>query len=83
MVFGVMFSDASSGEPAVRCERCGAATDLETLVQPLGEAAGAQVRRCTACQHLTWVEWWGWHGRPKSGPLQQPDTRDENGRGET
>jgi uncharacterized C2H2 Zn-finger protein len=77
MVLGVMSSDRSSGEAAVRCERCGALTDLATLVQPLGDAAGAQVHRCPVCQHLTWVEWWGWHGRSSNGPqLHRQDESD-------
>lgn len=81
MVLGVMSSNRSLGEPVVHCERCGAPTDLETLVQPLGDAAGAQVHRCPACQHLTWVEWWGWHGRPSHAPQQRRP--DENGHGES
>ena len=80
MVVDVMSSDRRSGEAAVHCERCGAPTDLATLVHPLGDEAGAQVHRCLACQHLTWVEWWGWQGRPLKGP--QLHSRDESGRGE-
>ncbi len=59
-------SDQNSGEAAVHCERCGAPANLTTLVQPLGDLPGAQVHECPACQHATWVEWWGWHGRPDS-----------------
>jgi hypothetical protein len=64
MVLEVMSSDPNSAEPVVPCERCGTPTEFATLVQPLGEAPGARIHHCPACQHLTWIEWWGWHAEP-------------------
>jgi hypothetical protein len=80
MVSKVMSSNLNSNASAVHCERCGAPADFATLVQPLGDLPGAQVYQCPACKHLTWVEWWGWYGRPSSAAVvaQQPlDRRDE------
>jgi hypothetical protein len=40
------------------CEKCGAATELETCVTPVGHLhPGAKIYRCTACGWLTWVVW--------------------------
>jgi DNA-directed RNA polymerase subunit M/transcription elongation factor TFIIS len=69
VVLEVMSSDPKSGEPTVHCERCGTLASLETLVQPLGNEPGAQLYHCPACKHLTWVQWWGWHGRPAADRL--------------
>jgi DNA-directed RNA polymerase subunit M/transcription elongation factor TFIIS len=67
MVLEVMSSDPKSGKSTVSCERCGAATSFATLVQPLGDEPGARLYHCPACKHMTWVQWWGWHGRPAGG----------------
>ena len=64
MVLEVMSPDPKASDPRVYCERCGTLASLETQVQPLGDEPGAQLYHCPACKHLTWIQWWGWYGRP-------------------
>jgi formate dehydrogenase maturation protein FdhE len=65
-------SNSRSFETVVHCERCGAPAELSTLVHPLGGMPGARIHHCSACHHMTWVEWWGWHGQqPRDGEKPQ------------
>jgi len=74
-----MSSDLESSDSVVYCERCGAPTDFATLVQPLGQTPGAQVHHCSACKHLTWVEWWGWQHQAPVNPRQTQQQQQAQG----